>query len=254
MTGTGGYVKTALALFLVAVLLFLALSVPDVVNRWYDHHRLGQVEYVDMNYEPYELVYYHSLGEELGAISECLERGIELRQLTIEEGDDAPGDEELLAMVNEELEELRKRQLFYEGAAATEILRRSLSELYPVGNCRDIYPQNVFCWSLTLRLSDGSILMLDVDRDYHKIYSGVCMRESLWGEKNIRQWIDYLDVISRYEYVTQWSQYWELEGEVPQTLLVDAAWFIYGDMKCWSWGLEPKRTIYSFDTSEIQVW
>lgn len=275
MTRTGGYVRTALALLLVAALLFLALWVPDVVNRWYDKHQMGQVEYVDMTYEPYEIVYYHSFEEELGAISKCLERDVELRLLAIEEGDDALRDAELLVIVNEELEKLLEFGLFYEGVTATEILRRGLSELYPVGNCRDVYPQNVFCWQLTLSLSDGSILVLDVERDYRKVYSGVCIRESLWDRDNVREWIDSLFIMDNdknwEEHTALWCRYWGLEGELPSPLIVDTTSFRYGKLPssygklwCWGWGLEPKRNSYSIDqylvdlnsidTNKMQVW
>ncbi len=268
MTQTGGYVRTALALLLVAALLFLALWVPDVVNRWYDNHQLGQVEYVDMAYEPYEIVYYHSFEEELGAIAKCLESGIELRSLAIEEGDDALGDAELLAIVNKELEELLEYGLFYGGVTATEILRRELNELYPVGNCRDVYPQNVFCWRLTLSLSDGSVLVLDVERDYRKVYSGVCIRDSLWDFDYIREWIDSLFIMENDKkwgkHVSLWCQYWGIKGELPLPLIVDTTSFRYGKLRCWGWGLEPKRSSYSIDpylvdiksidTNKMQVW
>lgn len=263
MTRTGGYVRTALALLLVAALLLLALSVPDVVNRWYDNHQLGQVEYVDMTYEPYEIVYYHSFEEELNAISKCLERGIELRKLTIEEGDDALGDAELLTIVNQELGELLEFGLFYEGGMATAILRRELNELYPVGNCSEVYPQNVFCWRLTLSLSDGSTLILDVERDYRKVCSGVCIRESLWDRDNVREWIDNLFIMdngkNREGHTALWCLYWGMEGELPPPLIVDTTSFRYGKRWCWCWGLEPKQSsydidLYSIDANQMQVW
>ncbi len=245
MTQAGGYVRTALALLLVAALLFLALSVPDVVNRWYDNHQLGQVEYVDMAYEPYEIVYYHSFEEELDAISKCLERGIELRKLTIEEGDDALGDAELLAIVNKELGELCEHGLFSEDTTAAAIRRRGLNEWYPVGNCRDIYPQNVFFWQLILSLSDGGVLVLNVDRDYHKVYSGVWVTESLWSEEHA---LEFLYSIYKKEHAELWRQYWGVKGELPPDHEVDIITFEHGNKVCFSWGLEPEQDFYSFNS------
>lgn len=254
MRGIGGGIRTALALLLVAVLFIAALSVPDAVNGWYDSHRLGQEEYVDMTFEPYEIVMYNSFEEKLGAISACMETGIELRLLTIVE-EDAPTDQELLVAVNRQLAELQQRGLFYDVRAGA-IIQRELSELYPVGNCRDIYPQNVFIWKLYLALSDGSTLLLKMDRDDHKVYTAVFARENLWDRDNIREWLDSLYVIGSEKHSELWCGYWGLKGDVPWPLTVERQSVSYGKKYgwAWSWGINPENSLNEVDATVMQVW
>lgn len=256
MTGIGGYARTALALLLVVVLFVAALSLPDAVNGWYDSRRLGQEEYMDITFEPYELVLYNSFEEKLGAISACMVNGIELRLLNIVEGEDAPTDEELLAIVNAQLQELEQHGLFYGSVRAGAILQRELGELYPVGNCRDIYPQNVFIWKLYLALSDGSILVLRMDRDDHKVYTGILAREDLWDRDNIREWMDSIYVMGWEEHRELWCGYWGVEGDLPLVLEVGRASGKnekgYG--YSWCWGIDPGNNIYEVDANVMQVW
>lgn len=202
------YLGTALALLLVALLLVAALMVPDAVGGWYDRRALGQVKYTDMVYEPYEIVVYESFDEELRAMISCRQRGIDLYALEIEEGEDAPGDEELLALVNEELEKLCRVGLIGEQLRLESMEIRRKESLCPLGDCRECYPRNVYWWRLRCEIPDGWI-WLTFDCAFHRIYSfqyfkRVCLDADLWewreeqygmtAEQRERLWYDYWEI------------------------------------------------------------
>lgn len=212
------YLRTALALLLVAALLVAALLVPDVVSGWYDSRTLGQVEYTDMAYEPYEIAAYGSFEEELRAIVACRESGIELTEIVIAEGDEALKEEELLAIVNRELEAMYEAGVLGVRLEALGITARSKSGLYPLGDCREIYPQNVYCWNLNCEVEDGT-LFLTLDCAFEKVYLFRYRKKGVWDGK-LWEWWDRLDGSSSQERSLLWYDYWGISGGEPLKLLM----------------------------------
>jgi hypothetical protein len=211
------------------VLLAFCVFAPVIADAWTDNLTADEITYELLAYEPYEISYYSTFADKLGAIGEVISDGATPYVIPLEEREDALDDDALIQLANKELYALYQNGLLPEKYEVTEWDGRELAELYVVPQNENHEPLMDVCfWNLTAIVNNVQITIC-MDNSFYKIY---CFM--LWGENESQETDDWKNKIvqSNGENLAEgWRDYWELpDAEIVNAFDTDSYTITIVDM------------------------
>lgn len=204
-------IKWILTVAVLLIAFVFAMLAPQAADRWYDRSIMGKLAYESVSYEPYEISYYSSFEDKLDAIAECRAEGEAPYVVLLEEGEEAPDDQALEEIVNEELHALYQSGILAQEITVERILDRLFYEMYvvPLSGGNSML-RDVCYWELIVQTDKGYI-SLALDSEFHKIYR-ICIQG---GEQELRPeiqlWTDETQSGNGSALAEEWCRYWEFE-------------------------------------------
>ncbi len=217
------YFRTFLALLLIAGCSVAGVAAPGETASWYDRQTLGKVEYADMEYKPYQISYFDSFAEKIKTLAVC-QTGEEVRTYVLELGEykDMISDKKLQELVNNELAKLYNAGFFPERPEAESLLWRDYLECCMI--MKDKGGENrrsIYVWSAGFEV-DGGTLIVQMDSEYHKLYS-IRLSTEEKGELGTNGcWPAFLNGDTDVDIPEIWMDYWGLTDAVYSVEYADS--------------------------------
>lgn len=218
-----------LIICLLILLVILALLAPQAADRWYDGQTLGQLSYEKMDYEPYDISPYHSFAEKMDAIAGAMEEGIPSYTVKLKEKGDAPQDQELIEIVNEELGILYEKGILPYELSIENLMERTFYQIYVMPVENEVAPLLDACfWRITGETENGKI-MLAMDSTYYKIY-GITMSDEMKNiQSDVEPWMEKQQVDSYVSLTKSWCSYWGIENSKIKSIYGDGTKAVLGN-------------------------
>lgn len=227
------YFRAFLAFLLIAGCAATAVVVPEKTASWYDAQTLGAVEYADMEYQPYQISYFDSFDEKVEAVAACQAGEGRIYALELGEHADIITDKKLQELVNAQLKDLYQAGVLPEQLQAKSVIWRSYLEYCLVmENNTGESRRNIYVWNIGCDV-EGGTLTLQMDSEYHKIYSFTLSTKEKGTLRTSRFWHKYLTGEMKKILPDAWMNYWKLK---------DASYYIddtnssIADAKTGGWG------------------
>jgi hypothetical protein len=192
----------------VGLLFAFCMFVPLLADAWSDKITAEEISYESLVYEPYEISYYSTFEDKLGAIADGLSDEATPYVINLEEGEDAADDDTLIQLVNTELSGLWQNGLLPEKYEVTALSDRTFSELYVMPQNENSMPLVDICfWTLTAVAGDSQ-LTICMDNSFYKIY---CFLLRQAGEsQEVDDWKNAIEKSDGKSLAEGWRTYWGL--------------------------------------------
>lgn len=205
------YFRALLAFLLIAGCAVTAVVVPEKTAAWYDAQTIGAVEYADMEYQPYQISYFDSFSEKIGAVAACQTGEGRTYVLELGEHADIMTDKKLQELINGELADMYQAGLLPEPLKAESVIWRNYLEYCLVmedntGESR----RNIYVWNAGCDV-EGGTLNLQMDSEYHRIYSFTLSTKEKGTLRTNGLWYKFLTDGMNKKIPEAWISYWELK-------------------------------------------
>lgn len=208
---------TAAGIFFICLLFMLAMVFPEYYTSYTDKKLLERVEYVDISYNAYEVV-YNSFAEKLNAIGKMSYLG-NINSVKIDNREIVLNYKNINTIIKKEFKKLSKYGLLYNERIRLRKGKIILCEkyiIYPSGGKDDI--KGVTYIKVVYKTKKGNIEVY-IDEEYHKIYAvqmpydlylgyaskikdyGISTNESVFGYDEIdSSYFEFINGLLKYYY------------------------------------------------------
>lgn len=204
-------IKYVLSAGLLLQLVIVALLAPQGADLWYDGKTLGQMSGETMAYQSCEITPYHSFSDQTKSIAKLVTEGASPFAVELREREDAPGDQELVAIANKELEKLYEAEILPYPITIEELYFRKFSQLYAVpGEGTAAVMQDICFWTLSADTEWGNVTIA-LDRNFYKIYGLVLSTPSAKYASDLEGWMKKQGEDLCFFLTSAWCSYWQLQ-------------------------------------------